>query len=132
MKKYLQPLIPFSIAAVIYLIFHLVGIGCPIKFISGVSCPGCGMSRAWLWVLLLDFETAFYFHPLFWAVPIFPVLFILNSAGKLSQKKYDLCLIIVGTLFIIVWLVRMFAGGDIVVFAPEEGIFVRIFRTLFL
>lgn len=131
MKKYLQPLIPFSIAAVIYLIFHLVGIGCPIKFISGVSCPGCGMSRAWLWVLLLDFETAFYFHPLFWAVPIFPVLFILNSAGKLSQKKYDLCLTIVGALFIIVWLVRMFAGGDIVVFAPEEGIFVRIFRTLF-
>ena len=131
MKKYLQPLIPFSIAAVIYLIFHLVGIGCSIKFISGVSCPGCGMSRAWLWVLLLDFETAFYFHPLFWAVPIFPVLFILNSAGKLSQKKYDQCLIIVGTLFIIVWLVRMFAGGDIVVFAPEEGIFVRIFRTLF-
>ena len=131
MKKYLQPLIPFSIAAVIYLIFHLVGIGCPIKFISGVSCPGCGMSRAWLWVLLLDFETAFYFHPLFWAVPIFPVLFILNSAGKLSQKKYDQCLIIVGALFIIVWLVRMFAGGDIVVFAPEEGIFVRIFRTLF-
>ncbi len=131
MRKYLQPLIPLSIAAVVYLVFHIIGIGCPIKFISGISCPGCGMSRAWLWALLLDFESAFYFHPLFWAVPIFPVLFILNRAGKLSHKKYDLYLIIVGALFIIVWLVRMFSGGDVVIFSPEEGIFVRIFKMLF-
>ena len=131
MKKYLQPLIPLSVAAVVYIIFHIIGIGCPIKFISGISCPGCGMSRAWMWALLLDFESAFYFHPLFWAVPVFPLLFILNRAGKLSDKKYDLCLIIVGALFLTVWLVRMFMGSDIVVFAPEKGIIPRIFSSLF-
>lgn len=132
MKKYLKPLIPLSIAAAVYIFFHIIGIGCPIKFISGISCPGCGMSRAWLWVLLLDFSTAFYFHPLFWTVPVFPVLFILNRAGKLSDKKYDLCLIIVGILFLAVWIVRMFTdGADVVIFAPENGIIPRIFSSLF-
>ena len=80
--------------------------------------------------LLLDFESAFYFHPLFWAVPVFPLLFILNRAGKLPDKKYDLCLKIVGAIFLAVWLARMFTGSDIVVFAPEKGIIPRIFSSL--
>ncbi len=52
------------------LVLALLGIGCPIKFATGVSCPGCGMTRAWLEALQLHFDRAFAYHPLFWLVPL--------------------------------------------------------------
>ena len=33
---------------VLYMAMESIGITCPIKFITGISCAGCGMSRAWL------------------------------------------------------------------------------------
>lgn len=128
MKKYLKLLIPLSLIALIYLVFHIVGIGCPIKFITGVSCPGCGMSRACLWLLAGDIGNAFYFHPLFWAVPLFPVLYILRETGKIPKKVYEICIIIICILFLLVWIVRMFSGSDVVVFAPDQSAFARAIR----
>ncbi|WP_373689128.1 DUF2752 domain-containing protein [Clostridium sp. YIM B02551] len=49
----------------LYAILRVVGIGCPIKFLTGISCAGCGMTRAWIRVIHLDFKGAFYYHPLF-------------------------------------------------------------------
>ncbi len=128
MKKYLKLLIPLSLIALIYLVFHIVGIGCPIKFVTGVSCPGCGMSRACLWLLAGDIGNAFYFHPLFWAVPLFPVLYILRETGKMPKKVYEICIIIICILFLLVWIIRMFSGSDVVVFAPDQSAFARAIR----
>ena len=48
--------------AVFYLILESVfGITCPILFLTGISCAGCGMSRAWFCVLRMDFTGAFRF-----------------------------------------------------------------------
>lgn len=44
--------------------------GCMIRSLTGIPCPGCGMSRAWLSALKLDFAAAFRCHPLFWTVPV--------------------------------------------------------------
>lgn len=49
----------------IYIIFSLFGAGCPIKFITGISSPGCGMTRAVWAALSFRFYEAFYYHPLF-------------------------------------------------------------------
>ena len=50
-----------------YLFLELVlGVTCPILYFTGISCAGCGMSRAWMCLLHLDFAGAFYYHPLFW------------------------------------------------------------------
>ena len=111
MKKYLKLLIPLSVIAVIYLVFHLVGIGCPIKFTTGISCPGCGMSRACLWL-----------------VPLFPVLYILRETGKMPKKVYDILIMIICILFLAVWLVRMFSGSDVVVFEPDKSAFAQAIR----
>ena len=60
---------------VLYTAMESIGITCPIKFITGISCAGCGMSRAWMAFLHLDIAKAFAYHPLFWLVPIACLLY---------------------------------------------------------
>ena len=50
--------------------------GCPIRLVTGVSCAGCGMTRAWLSVLRLDLRQAFYYHPLFLLPPVGAALWL--------------------------------------------------------
>ena len=59
---------------VAWLALYLLDIGCIFRMMTGAPCPGCGMTRAWLAALRLDFAAAFAYHPLFWVVPIAFVL----------------------------------------------------------
>lgn len=56
-----------SVAAVVvlYVILESFGVTCPIKYITGISCAGCGMSRAWISLLHFNIHDAFMYHPLF-------------------------------------------------------------------
>ena len=47
----------------------LFGWNCPIKYLTGVPCPGCGLSRALAALLRLDFRTALRFHPMVFVLP---------------------------------------------------------------
>ena len=64
---------------VLYTAMESIGITCPIKFITGISCAGCGMSRAWMAFLHLDIAKAFTYHPLFWLVPIAVIVLLCKS-----------------------------------------------------
>lgn len=57
---------------------------CPFLFLWGIPCPGCGMTRAFLALLHLDFAAAFYYHPLFPVV----ILYILWGIFALCKNKY--------------------------------------------
>ena len=67
---------------VLYTAMESIGITCPIKFITGISCAGCGMSRAWMAFLHLDIAKAFSYHPLCWLVPI--AIIILLCISKIN------------------------------------------------
>lgn len=127
-RKY-RSMIP-AVAAIVLLcaFFSLSGIGCPIKFTTGVSCAGCGMTRAWRHILQLDLAAAFHFHPLFWTVPVIVVLFFLKER---FPHIFRVAVCIAAALFIAVYFVRMFDHGcDIVVFEPKSGMFYRVVRNL--
>ena len=68
-KELLSAAASILAVALLYLFFHLVGIGCPIHFLTGVSCPGCGMTRAVISVLRLHFAEAYHYHPLVYLLP---------------------------------------------------------------
>lgn len=127
-RKY-RSIIPVTAAILLlYAFFALSGIGCPIKFTTGVSCAGCGMTRAWRHVLHLDLAAAFDFHPLFWTVPVVVVLFFLKER---FPHVFRVTVCVVAALFIVVYFVRMFDRGcDIVVFEPKNGVFYRAVRNL--
>ncbi len=108
-----------------YGVLFLLGITCPIKFVTGVSCPGCGMTRAWLSLLRLDVGAAFSYHPLFLLGPML-------AAGFLLRDRLSPTLVRVGTwvltsAFLIVYLVRLVSGcnPEVVAWSPERGLLWR-------
>lgn len=71
---------------------------CVIYNTTGLPCPSCGMTRAFLYLAKLDFAEAFHYHPLF---PMVPLLFFSYLKGN-QKLLITICLI-----FIVVWLIRM-------------------------
>lgn len=128
LKKHSATISAIAAIALIYASFLRLGISCPIKFITGVSCAGCGMTRAWLHVFRLDFNAAFRFHPLFWTIPVVAVLFFLR---KRFPRFFRVIASVIAVLFIVVYFVRMFDRScDIVVFEPYNSVFNFIARNL--
>lgn len=42
----------------------MIGWHCPVRAITGLPCPGCGMSRALLSLLYGDIAQSLYYHPM--------------------------------------------------------------------
>lgn len=114
--------------ALVYIALEAVGVTCPIKFLTGISCAGCGMSRAWLALLRGDWAEALAFHPLV-LLPI-PAGLLLALRKRLPKRLVDVGLWTCGVLFIVVYFVRMIQPGDVVVFAPQEGAIWRLVSGL--
>jgi len=120
-----------SVAAVVvlYVILESFGVTCPIKYITGISCAGCGMSRAWIALLHFNIHEAFMYHPLFFLPPVVVIVMLLKS--KINIKFYKIFMFTMAGAFVIVYLYRMFIGtGDIVVFEPQNNILFCIIRKL--
>ncbi len=45
-------------------LLYFLKIPCFFRFFTGIPCPSCGMTRAFLSLLRLDFSISFYYHPL--------------------------------------------------------------------
>ena len=92
---------------------------CPIALLTGVACPGCGMTRAASALLRGDVDLALTYHPL---IPLIAVLVIagwvwsiLRRAGKVDpipNRVVNLTLIGVGVSLVAVWILR-FASGTL-------------------
>ena len=120
-----------SVAAVVvlYVILESFGVTCPIKYITGISCAGCGMSRAWIALMHFNIHEAFMYHPLFFLPPVVVIVMLLKS--KINIKSYKIFMFTMAGAFVIVYLYRMFIGdGNVVVFEPQNNIVFRIIRKL--
>ena len=99
--------------AAAFLLLNLVGIGCPIKFLTGISCPGCGMTRAWISIFKLDLAAAFRYHPMFWSVPILCALYLFD--GRIFKHTWLNYAVTIGILagFFACWIVRLVMGWQV-------------------
>lgn len=114
-KELVTAIVAIFAVVLLYFVFHIVGIGCPIRYVTGAPCAGCGMTRAWTQVLNGNWTQAFSYHPLFWIIPIVLLLFWLRSLGKISQKIFRVSLSIVVSIFVIVYLYRLYDPMDAVI-----------------
>ncbi len=125
MSKYLSLIVIFVL---VILFLYITGIGCPIKFVSGISCPGCGLTRAWLAFLHLDIKGAFYYHPLFFLVPFIIVLVICKD--RVNKRVYNILMCLMIMAYVIIYAIRLLQGSDIVVFKPYDNILFRLIRAI--
>lgn len=111
--------VPLAFAMLPLLVFYFV-FGCPIKFFTGISCLGCGMSRAAISLLSFDVQQAVYYHPLIFLMPVTAVILLLRN--RLPKKVCSTIFWVVAVMFVVVYVYRMFfLNSDVVCFAPAEG-----------
>lgn len=120
----------FSIAVICF-VLAILHIGCPIKFTTGISCPGCGMTRAVLSVLQLDFKAAIYYHPLFLLTPFMLALFLFEY--YIPVKVYKIAWIIIIMLFLITYIIRLlFTPNNVVNVDINNGIMLKLIHQIYV
>ena len=129
--KQLKEKLPFPLILIFILIapFYLT-IGCPIQFLTGISCFGCGMSRAAIALLQLDFATAFKMHPMIFIMPFVALVILFRK--KIPKKVLNGLFIIGAVLMAGTYIFRLIAGSDVIYVNPESGFIYKIINNLFL
>lgn len=87
----------------------LLGGFCPLDTFFKIPCPFCGMTRAHLAALRLDFAAALNHHPLFFlGIPYLWLLFHEDVFFKKKRKLWIFLIIFGATLFLGVYIFRFF------------------------
>lgn len=116
----------FLAIAALVVFYYLVG--CPIRWITGITCPSCGMTRAAISLLKFDFVSAYSYHPLIFVLPVFAVIYFIRN--RLSKKTRSIFLYTFIILFIVVYILRLFSGSEIVYIDFMSGIIYKFFYFL--
>ena len=89
----------------------------------------CGMTRALLAALRLDFAAAFSYHPLFFLLPFFLLGYYLDP--WINWSRHYLLLGSVAALFVLTYLVRLlFLHDPVVTWHPASGTLLKPFFHL--
>lgn len=70
---------------ILFQVLHLPGLPCLFHEMTGLPCPGCGMTRAIVALLHGDLAQAFTHHPL--GVPVAAIWLLLAVAGLLPTAR---------------------------------------------
>lgn len=81
------------IAGCVYLAFiSLTGFGIPCVFnlVTGLDCPGCGVTRLVFALVRFDFKAAFEYNPVtFCFIPLFAYFFVRYAYQYIRFGKFD-------------------------------------------
>ena len=127
-KKYLDALLAILAVVALYLLLDFVGIGCPIRYVTGIPCAGCGMTRAWFSFLKGDIAGAFHYHPLFYFPVVFIVIWILRKNEKISSFVYRAILVMGVLIFIAAYMIRLFIPDAVVEIDIRNGLIGHILK----
>lgn len=112
MKKTMsKTFIPLILAFVVYGILRFISGNdtlCFFKIYTGLPCPGCGMTRAFLAVSSGNFQESFYWHPLWMWLVIGPIMYgIIPKWSKKPQWHRKWLIRITLVTLLAVYLIRM-------------------------
>lgn len=125
-KAYLPFLLTALFLALYVFCAYIFDIPCPIKYLTGLSCLGCGMTRACASALSLNFTEAFYYHPLWCAVPILVALLLTFHLRK-NKKAFYATLFVCVALFAFIYVYRIVTHSPVLSFNLQNG---AIYKSL--
>ncbi|MBN1623217.1 MAG: DUF2752 domain-containing protein [Clostridia bacterium] len=98
--------IPFFLAILVIVLFLLLASVdlCLFRRLTGLPCPSCGMTRAYISLFKGNIANAFFMHPLF---PLVPVIMILLIVSRYRKKHFTKTYIALGFIFLITYIIRM-------------------------
>ena len=105
---------------------------CVIRLLTGIPCPGCGLSRAYLALLHGHVVEAFYYHPLFFVVAPFLLYmtFYDRLSPRVSRRTEAIVCVCLTAAFILVYIARMAWGdGSVLSVDLESGVIYRILEA---
>lgn len=127
LKKKREALQLLAGLGIVVLVMNVSGIGCPVKWLTGISCAGCGMTRALFYAVRLQFGIAFHYHPLFWMVPFLVLLYLFWDRFATRVQKYIVWAVVI--CFAAVYFIRLFSPGqDVVVADVKAGLLGRLWK----
>lgn len=94
--------------AALLALWYFFDLPCIPKTITGIPCPGCGVTRAWLAALRLDFSTAFRQYPMFWSIPLLALFAVYDGKLFSHRKTNNLILGILLAGILVIYLARLF------------------------
>lgn len=131
LKKDITSIIAILLGLALYpLVHHLAG-SCPIRQLLGISCPGCGILRAYVAAFELDLGKAFSCHPLWFAVPIILALIIIFYLTDKSKALHTTVVISVALFFAVYFIRLIFGDGSIVYINPKDSAVYEFFSNVF-
>ena len=94
--------VPFLLVGIYFVLHKLTGAFCPMVRIFGLPCPGCGMTRAFLYVVKGRFEEALYINPCvyLWIVFLLYIIVVRYLLGKSVKHALVLAIIILGIMLV--------------------------------
>lgn len=110
------------------ILYYAIGPGCPQKAFLGVSCPGCGMTRAYLQLLQGNIRGAFSYHPAFWIVPIAGGLLLFRR--KFPKMVFQAGMAVIALVFFAVYFYRMSCHDPVLIFDFRQGYVYKIWEIL--
>lgn len=99
-------MITAALAALIGLMYMLQ-LGCPFLRVTGVPCPGCGMTRAALSLLQGDMQGALRHHGMVWSLPVIYLIFLCDGQVFRARWMNAVLLGLLGLGFLTNWLLRL-------------------------
>ena len=124
-----EKLLKFIIIALTgYLIMARLGTTCLFRLLTGICCPACGMTRAWTSFLNGNIKMAFYYHPLFWLIPVIGILILFEE--KINKKFYNTIMFSFILLIMGCYFYRLFTNSPVVYIRFQESLIYRIFCML--
>lgn len=116
----------FGVLLVVGLILHyqLTNTTCLIRGSIGIPCPTCGLTRAYKALFRGDIEGAFWFHPLFWMIPLVATYLGYSWYFQRKMNRYILLMILLVFIGVYVWrMICDFPRVEPMIFHKESYLF---------
>ena len=100
--------IPLGVGFLYVVLKKLHGAFCPMVIIFGLPCPGCGTTRAAVYLLKGQFEEAFYINPsvFLWLAFLLYIIVVRYIMGK-PIKHSTVIVAVIGILMVVRFVVGM-------------------------